>query len=862
MALLRQIEDNEWDILSIVTDPILLGEFLRNTADGSPNKEEWPQMPFKYRWYQKDLLSDQNEFIALTAGRAVGKCSPLGARIYTAGIGYMSISDIIRQYNATGFYPVLYTMDENRQLTQRRMWLTKNGYADVFEVTTKQGHIFRGTANHPLLTERGWIMISDLDELDRCAITTSLPHASGKEELRWEELRWLGYVAGLRKINPEVDFPLRFQRSVAEVQRIAKYFDATFTRNANGTYKLLRKRGPLKHYMKKFFNEQHMLNAKSEGFIRIPPNIKAESNEQLKVFLEALFSNFAEFTASEIHIEHGFKTFIYDIQELLLRYGIESRVARVTEGMWGLDVHEYQSYYQFFETFDVPGISVKNLKMPPRRDDYTTWLRFDEIVSINLLGRQATFAITVQDTENYISDNLLVHNSLVLEDKIIYNAVNVDTEFPATKESLLVTPNVAQMTPILDRLIMRLSGSTLLKDFLRGNINKSKGTMDFPQPGGSNYRIHARIAGSTGETNMVGLHLPKMIGDEMQIFPMAAFTQLMPAWNSWEPRATQLFCGCPNGVREGNVLYMLDQRMAKFKKYRIPAHQNPFYTYQDDRENLARYVGEDSDDYQHLVLGRHGEAAFSIIPRDKIVTEPFEFYSHRYTQTDKHHGKDFRIQLGLHKIPDNKAHTRIMAIDTGYSDPTVIQIICRDSKGTWRTFVRYRLTRIPFPEQADIIDWLDNFYHCDMICVDLGAGGGGIGLTQDLQSSRFTKYKDYIKRIHGVRFADYLDHGENADGTPLKINAKSFAGQELARLITEGQFIFSEIDAEGLSQMERVAYQRRGDGTNQYFILSERGSGKSNDDHIFASYIVFVLTLLTALLQRPKKKLIKPGWIK
>lgn len=331
-------------------------------------------------------------------------------------------------------------------------------------------------------------------------------------------------------------------------------------------------------------------------------------------------------------------------------------------------------------------------------------------------------------------------------------------------------------------------------------------------------------------------------------------------YNDWEPNCNQLFCGVPNGIREGNVLYLTDQRSPKYKKYRIPAHQNPFYTYDLDRENLLRYGGEDSEDYQHLVLGRHGEPAYSIIPRDKIRTEPFPFYSYRYTQTDKHNGKDFRTSLGLHKLPETKSYVRVMSIDTGYADPTLIHIMGQDKNGIWRTFVRYRLTRIPFPEQADIIDWLDNFYNCSIICVDLGAGGGGIGVSQDLQSPRFSKAKHYNKRIYGVRFADYIDNGESSSGTPLKTQAKSFAGQELARLITEGSIIFSELDMEGMSQMERVAYQRNSDGVNKYFVLSDRGTGKSGDDHIFASYIVFVLTLLTALFERPKKKLINPRW--
>ncbi len=219
------------------------------------------------------------------------------------------------------------------------------------------------------------------------------------------------------------------------------------------------------------------------------------------------------------------------------------------------------------------------------------------------------------------------------------------------------------------------------------------------------------------------------------------------------------------------------------------------------------------------------------------------------------------MQLQLHKLPETKSTVRILAVDTGFTDPTIAQVMGQDKQGVWRTFVRYRLTRIPFPEQADVIDWLDSFYDFNMICVDLGAGGGGIGLTQDLQSNRFSKTKRYDKRIYGVRFNDNLDAGETVAGIPMKIQAKSYAGQELGRLVTEGRMVFSELDMEGVSQLERIAYQRRADGTNQYFVLSDKGAGKSTDDHIFASYVVFTLTLLTSLFEKPRRKLAKPRFM-
>lgn len=172
------------------------------------------------------------------------------------------------------------------------------------------------------------------------------------------------------------------------------------------------------------------------------------------------------------------------------------------------------------------------------------------------------------------------------------------------------------------------------------------------------------------------------------------------------------------------------------------------------------------------------------------------------------------------------------------------------------------MTRVPFPEQAEIVDWLDNFYNFNIIAIDLGAGGGGIGLSQDLMSDRYPRNKQYSKRIHGVRFNDFIDQGEDSSGNALKTQAKSYAGEELARMITDGSLIFSEVDMEGMSQMERVAYQRQSNGTNKYFIMSDSGHGKSKDDHIFASYIVFILTLLTRMMEKPRRKLIAPSWIK
>ena len=56
--------------------------------------------------------------------------------------------------------------------------------------------------------------------------------------------------------------------------------------------------------------------------------------------------------------------------------------------------------------------------------------------------------------------------------------------------------------------------------------------------------------------------------------------------------------------------------------------------------------------------------------------------------------------------------------------------------------------------------------------------------------------------------------------------------------------------------MERITRQRLTTGADQYFIMSERGTGRALEDHIFASLICFAIAVRdTSSLTRKKKRL-------
>jgi hypothetical protein len=102
---------------------------------------------------------------------------------------------------------------------------------------------------------------------------------------------------------------------------------------------------------------------------------------------------------------------------------------------------------------------------------------------------------------------------------------------------------------------------------------------------------------------------------------------------------------------------------------------------------------------------------------------------------------------------------------------------------------------------------------------------------------------NYADKIITVLFNERVAVGRTEDDTELTEVFRAWGSKEIARLVTEGSLIFSEIDVEGVSQLERLTRQKRMSGHDNYFIMGERGVGASDDDHIFASYLCFIYAL-------------------
>jgi hypothetical protein len=742
----------------------------------------------------------------------------------------------------------VFALDDKGELVIRRGKAYYDKEASVYEVETKSGRKVETTLAHPYLTREGWQKLKFLNVGDEIAVATSLPPLNGVNSFEWHELRWFGYYCLMPRLTVEVPVKLRYRKQVAEMRLIAKKFNTRVEINERSVRLARRPREAfLKNNVSWFIQELGYNNADVNGVWWIPPAIMALPNEAIQIFLEALFSQYADLSLTEVKLSYPRPTVIEQIQELLLRFGIESRIEKTDTST--LTLLDSAAIYKFYTTFNLPGVAVQNIPLPPPSVNESPYLRFEKIVKINEVKFTKTYAIYVYRDHNYISGNIYVHNSLVLEDKLVHSVINADTEFPMTREMVLATANQAQLNPILDRIITRFSSGKFLQSFVQNQINKSQGTIKSPVWG---FILTARIAGSKGENNLIGLHVPKFVIDEAQVFNLASYTQMAPIKNSWEPKNQEVVTGVPSGL-QNSILYAADQKLSKFKKYRIPSHNNPYYSRQDDIDNIKKFGGENADDYQRLVLGRHGAAAQQILGPDSIKRQTFDFYSYRYTSNNKVKGESYEYVLDRPRLPEGLIDVYV-AIDPGFVDATVINILGKDKKGIWRNYVRYRLQRIDYPEQEKIINWLDDVYNFTRIGIDIGAGGNGASLLQGLSTREEYKAKRYERRILGFNNSEAIVIGKDENtGNDIKKDSKSVGTEELVKRIEDGEIIFSELDAEGTSELEKIAKQRNLNGVDRFFIMSDTGKGKSTNDHHYASMIVFALMIREAPTKKRKK---------
>ena len=863
MAITQKLTESELALLEILDDPVWFGEFLRNTKDGQTQRHLWPKRTFSYRWYQKDLLTDQSPAVAVRGGRAIGKCQPATAQVLTP-FGWKKIGQIIQEYERRRVLiptkPVpfeIIAVTKNMKLVNAPAVIFYNGRKPVFRVTTKSGYSTEATKEHPLLTRHGYIALSELKVGDEIAVVGAIPDGLVYERgfTKPDELRLLGYWF-LEPDEKVIGLYPRTKHVRDDIARIAQSLNIDFYERSDGAIALMRgkkyywmlsdvskRMGRTYGYFAKRFNTDYHFSVHQQT--KLPNELFNEGKEQFRAFIEALFAQYADISRNVINIDVITELNVQILRRILLRFGVFFRVVNTT-----IIIDDPIALFRFFKQFRVPGVAVASV-LPPL--NYTDdWYFFDPIVSITQQPSTLTYAIQVHEHHVYLSDFVVSHNSLFVEDRILCDIFQHETRLPDTKEVLLLANNEAQVEPIMKRLYDRLRASPLLRQYVH-NINRSDGVFDFRFPAGEQVLLRVRSTG-IGNNQLVGLHVGKMYVDEAQLFSEESWQQAAPALNDWEQSAQVFVTGVPNGMRN-SLLYFASKPSSGFKEYHIPAPNNPFYTIEQDELNKKRYGGEQSDAYQQLVLGNHGQAVQVLLHREQIQTKPIDYTPSIYTERELKIGEPFYSVIERPSLPYQLI---AFGIDCGFVDPTVIVILGKNTDQPWQIAHKVVLKRVDFDTQVKIIDWLATSYKPTLIAIDTSTGGGGLHIVHTLQHNENYDRNYYRSVIHSVQFHGKMGIGYDAQGEEITDYVKSVGAATLVQMVSDGMIVFPEVDQELISEIERITRVVSRGGSSSYFILSEQGHGQSPNDHQFAALICFAVAIKSQATQRIRRRLALP----
>ncbi len=240
--------------------------------------------------------------------------------------------------------------------------IMSNGVKDVYKITTSLGKQIRVTANHPFLTIKGWRKTEELSISEKIAMPRKIPF-KGKEKMQSYKLIVLAGIlsegntchpSGVYYYNNDsvqvgdfVENSKKFENTEPNIttRRGGKYEvyagtgqDAKFkanhvpwNKNISGeNCTKLKERRVLKKSGVRLWIEELGLEYKKSTEKFIPRKIFTLNQESISLFLGRLWTGdgfiFSERNAIPFYSTSS-KTFAYQLQNLLLRFGIISRVA-------------------------------------------------------------------------------------------------------------------------------------------------------------------------------------------------------------------------------------------------------------------------------------------------------------------------------------------------------------------------------------------------------------------------------------------------------------------------------------------------------------------------------------------------------
>jgi len=311
---------------------------------------------------KKPMLSDLRESGCLTANTRILRADN-GAEV--------TFGELIR----TGERPLVWSLDERKRMVARPMTnVFPSGRKEVFKMRLASGREVEATANHPFMTLDGWTPLGELKVGDRLAVPRRVPEPVDTQRMDDSEVILLAHLIGDGSCvkNQQIRYASVDEANLAVVTIAAAHFGVTVQRDdypaARATTLRLpapyqtthRKRSPIAAWLEGL----GLYGLRSyEKFI--PQQVFALPNDQIALFLRHLWATDGSVRwddvagQARIYYASTSRRLVDDVQQLLLRVGVQSRISKIRKAgyrdCWHLTIDRAENQIAFLTKIGVHG---------------------------------------------------------------------------------------------------------------------------------------------------------------------------------------------------------------------------------------------------------------------------------------------------------------------------------------------------------------------------------------------------------------------------------------------------------------------------------------------------------------------------
>jgi len=418
---------------------------------------------------------------------------------------------------------------------------------------------------------------------------------------------------------------------------------------------------------------------------------------------------------------------------------------------------------------------------------------WDQVLQIEYIGEMETYDLSVPLYHNFVANDIIVHNSIVLSTDALHFAFTT-----RGGQGLIAAPHQGHLDTLVEEIEFQLDQNPdLMRSIAVTNYGKPKihrkpyFRIEFT----NGSILYFRPAGAYGDA-FRSLHVDRIWVDEGAWLSERAWKALRQCLKT----AGRLkIYSTPNGMR--NSTYYRLTMSEQFRVFRWPSWLNPNWTQQREDELLEFYGGRDTSGWQHEVAGEHGKpsyGAFNIEQFNLCRQDVFEYQKVTITgrelkDCETEDSAADRLELLLNLTP----RTGMFWIggDLGYTnDPTELVVFHETTVGdrpVVTLILRVHMEHVSYPHIAQTIALLDRYFTPVGIAVD--NGGNGIAVVQELLT--LDKYKDLQLegRIQGVDFGG-MTCLTNRDDKEIKKRTKELMTSLINGMLQRKQIIFPSDD--------------------------------------------------------------------